>query len=532
VAVRKPIIVDANTPERVPAAAGGVRNVAVPAAMVRNVRALNRMVANLVVSRINLLKDLTDPRRNYEAEFGHPEESTAELYGRLYENDPYANRVVSVFPDECWSEPPEIYDSEKPGQTPFEARLADVDFKVGLLSALHQADVRCGIGRFGVIFYGLNDGKSPDRPVLTNEGVLRSNAKPLALNFVRVFDERVVSVASRVKDVASPRYGQPEYYNITFASVPDGGEISGATGKQTKVHWSRVQHIVDNAAPGELYGLPRQKPVLPRLLDLRKVLGSSAEMFYRGAMPGWAFETLPELAAESDMDLDSVREQYELWSNGLQRYLALDGVTAKSLAPQVASPKDHVTVQVNALCVALKIPIRVFAGSESGERASGQDAVTWNRRLAFRQRMHVTTNIINPCVARLVAYGVLPKPQNDRWFADWGDLNALGEKDKADVFLKRTQALLQYCTSGAETVMSVKHFLTLFGGLTREQTEAVIAETSDKTTKVWKKPEPAPGLAPRGGASRNGTSGAPGPSGAGSLRRRVAKPSGNGLGRK
>jgi hypothetical protein len=525
---RKPVIIDAKTPAKV------VKTTLLreAAPVVRNIRAFNRMVANLVVSRANLLRQLTDPRRDYAAEFGHPEEASVELYGRLFESDAYANRVVSVYPDECWSSPPEVYDSEDAGETPWEKAVAGLEFRVGLMSAMHDADVKSGIGGFGVTFLGLDDGKDLERPALTNEGRRRVNTSEMELRFLRVFDERSVSVAARDTNVASPRYGQPTYYNITFASVPDGTLQPGdASGVQTKVHWSRVVHHAD-AGPGELYAIPRLKPVLPRVLDLRKVLGSSAEMYWRAAMPGWSFESMPELAAESDMDLDSVREQFELWQNGLQRFLALDGVTAKSLAPQVSDPEKHVMVQVHAICVALKMPTRVFTGTEAGNLASGQDSTTWNRRLSFRQHNYLTPRLVNPVLARLVALGCLPAPKNNRWFVNWGDLNAVSEKDKADVFLKRTQALLQYVTSGAETLVNAKHFLTLFGGLSQKEVEALLGSTTDKTTKVWKKPEPAPGIAPRGGASRNGTSGAPGPSGAGSLRRRVAKPSGNGLGRK
>jgi hypothetical protein len=152
------------------------------------------------------------------------------------------------------------------------------------------------------------------------------------------------------------------------------------------------------------------RPVLNRLLDLQKIYGASAEGYWQAAFTGLALETHPQLGGDVEIDAADVRGQVENYINSLQRYLALTGMSAHTLAPQVSDPTNHIEKQIEAICIQLDIPKRVFMGSERGELASSQDDAQTNDQLKSRQLGYITPRIICPFVDRLIAVGVLSEP--------------------------------------------------------------------------------------------------------------------------
>jgi hypothetical protein len=116
------------------------------------------------------------------------------------------------------------------------------------------------------------------------------------------------------------------------------------------------------------------------------------------------------LGGDVTIDSDDVRDQIENYINSLQRYLALTGMSAHTLAPQVSDPSSQIDKHLEAICIQLGIPKRVFMGSERGELASSQDDASWNDRLKARQNGYITPRIIVPFIDRLISVGVLPEP--------------------------------------------------------------------------------------------------------------------------
>ena len=220
-------------------------------------------------------------------------------------------------------------------------------------------------------------------------------------------------------------------------------------------------------------------------MDCRKILSSSAEMFYKGGFPGYSFETHPNIE-DPEIDRKFLKEQVFRYMQGLQRYMALEGMTAKSLTPQIADPTSHMLNQLNTICLTLGVPLRIFMGSEQAHLASTQDAQNWNRRLAGRQNRYLTPCVIRPLINRLMGLGVLPRIL--KYFVEWKDMNALSDKDKADVSMKKSQAMMAYVSSGSETIMSPYHFFTFILGMTEAEADAVVAgATTSKTKEAWKK---------------------------------------------
>jgi len=188
-----------------------------------------------------------------------------------------------------------------------------------------------------------------------------------------------------------------------------------------------------------------------------------------------AFEVNPDLVNQgATIDADTLREEFLNYSNGLQRYLALTGVTAKPLSPQVSAPNTHVDTHLKAIAIAKSIPFRILFGSEQAQLASSQDARAWNKRVAKRQNKYLTPMLIRPLVDRLIAVGALPEPKE--YTVEWPDLNSVTDEEKAAVAQKQTEAMAKYVGGGVDQLYPPSLYFIDVLGMEPDRAEAVIKE--------------------------------------------------------
>ena len=461
-------------------------------------------------TRQTLLQHMLDPRKDLNKECGYPDKITAQQYREMYDREGISTRVVDVLPQESWSSNPVIKEVEAEGEkekpeakteedtkpkaekdegakgpvtnedetTDFEQAFEDINDEHNLLHYMARVDELSGIGAYGLMLIGLNDAKELKEPVdgITDDPTSKASKQDLEITFIRVFDQSQVRISKFNADPKSRRFGYPEYYNIKFHSLEEEAVAESADSSEHKVHWSRVIHIADNRKSSEIYGVPRMQPVFNRLSDLRKTLGGSAEMFWKGAFPGYSFEVNED---DTDVTIDKaeMKKQFEQYSAGLQRYLALSGVTAKSLAPQVADPAKHFETQIKAIAITLAVPLRIFQGSESAHLASSQDEKTWNKRIARRRENYISPLLIRPIIERLIQFNLLPDV--DEFEIEWEDLNTPSDMDKADVAAKITEALAKYVQGGVNEIIPTKEYLTTVLDFTEEEAEE-FAEAAEK----------------------------------------------------
>ena len=110
---------------------------------------------------------------------GYPRELSCEDYRDMYDRFGPAQRVVNILPDESWQSIPEVCENEDPEDvTEFEQAWKDTCkglrgkswFKGGenqsnpMWEHLRRADRLSGIGSFGVVLLGLDDGLPLDIP--------------------------------------------------------------------------------------------------------------------------------------------------------------------------------------------------------------------------------------------------------------------------------------------------------------------------------------------------------------------------------
>lgn len=420
-------------------------------------RAVGLIRNEMSLTRRSLLTKLLDTRRDINDECGYPADITPAQYRILYDREGIATRVVKVYPEESWAMDPEVYETEDSDETEFEEAWKEIRDRLNVWHYMERVDELSGIGRFGVILLGFDDGQDLNQEVL-GDG--------LNLQYLRVFDESVVDIKSIDTDQTSPRYSLPTMYSIDFQDT-----TSSSTSRTLNVHHSRIIHIADNRDVSEVYGVPRMQILFNRLYDLRKILGGSGEMFWRGAFPGYSVEVMPEMTGAS-LDTDSLRQTMTDYMDGLQRYIAVEGVNVKSLTPQVADPSNHVDAQLKAIALTLGIPQRILFGSEEAKLSSSQDMMTWNKRLKRRQSKYLSPMMIRPFVDRLIQYGVLPEPTE--YMVSWPDLNAPTDQDKAEVTKTLTEAMSKYVGGDVEMMIPPAEFLTHIAKLDQEVVEAIM----------------------------------------------------------
>ncbi len=421
--------------------------------------------------------------RNYNWECGYPNVVSPEQYREFYDRWGIATRAVQVWPEECWAVVPRILENEDQETSAFEQAVIDLDIKHHIFAYMNKIDVLSGIGRYGVLFMGLNDGRSPDKSVT-------GKAKKELL-YLRVFDEMHASIATSEKRKTNRRFGQPTVYNVAMQGHEHG------TLSKINIDWTRTVHIADNTETDSIFGVPRLQPLYNHVHDIRKIGGGGAEMFWKGGFPGLGITIDPNIDLENvRIDKDSMKDEIEKYSEGLKRYLLLTGATANTLNPNIASPKDHFEVMLKLVTIGLGVPQRIFLGSEAAKLASIQDKKTWQTRVAKRQELYLTPFIVRAIIDKFIEYGVLPEPKGN-YKVSWPDLEDPSESDKVKTALARTNAIARYIQSGAYHVLSPEKYFRFIHKFNDDEMEAIKEDLENFDPKALDRANRPAGPAPK-----------------------------------
>jgi hypothetical protein len=247
-----------------------------------------------------------------------------------------------------------------------------------------------------------------------------------------------------------------------------------------KVHWTRVIHVSDNRENNEAFGIPRLQRLYNRNYDLRKILGGSGEMFWRGGFPGIGFKVDPAIKNPGPIDVKGIKAEMADYAAGLQRYFAMEGMTAESMTPTVADPTNHFDVNLKAIAISLGIPYRVFTGSEEAKLAGDADKNAWISRINKRRDMQCTPYVIRPLLDALVLAGAVEFPNDGEYSVEWPDLNVQTAQEKSTVAKDITEALSKYVSaSGIDQVMPPLEFMTDVLGIPEKRAKAIL-ESADE----------------------------------------------------
>lgn len=377
-------------------------------------------------------------------------------YWNKYTRQDISKRVIDMFPNSTWAGVPNVFETENPErETAFEKDLDKLVKNIDIYHYCNRVDKLSRIGRYAVLYLGFADNAKTDKQV----------TKAKQLLYMQPFSEQNAQILTFDKNVKSPRYGQPETYKLSVASAnASGATFTGANASVSTntitVHWSRVIHVADGLVESNVFGTPALECIYNRLDNLQLLTGGSAEMFWRAAYYGMALQ-MDKDAKMSEDQVKALDENVDKFTHQLTRVLKLQGIEAKSLAPQLSSPKEHVDVQLDLIAGAKGVPKRILTGSERGELASSQDKANWNELIAARRGEFAEPQLLRPLLDRFIAVGILTPPAEETGYTvGWPVDTALTEKEQAEISKLQAEAIKAYTTGAGEFVMPTSMFLS------------------------------------------------------------------------
>lgn len=390
---------------------------------------------------------------------GYPRQLTTQQLMAMYLRNPMANRIVHSFPRATWRKPPVIRDEA--GNSPI---VGDKEYSRfceawdtlsnthRVLHHIERADRLSGIGQFGLLVMGFRDGLRMDQPL--EDG-------PAPLLYLQAYAETNITINEYDQDVKSPRFGKPLIYTVQTGNL--NGDKSSQR-RSVRIHYTRCIHLAEFLDEDDNYGTPRLVPLYNHLMDLEKVVGSSAETFWLNARPGLGLFADAE-AQISEEQIADMKTQANEFEHQLRRIIAMQGVTATQFQALVADPKPNIETLLDLIAGGAGIPKRILIGSERGELSSSQDENNWAARIDERRKNFGTPCILQPLVTKLIVTGNLPEPDED-WWVEWPEASALGPEAEANIAFTKSNTLRNYMqTPGAELIVAPNEFRETFLGL-------------------------------------------------------------------
>jgi hypothetical protein len=364
---------------------------------------------NQIMNRIGLTRALGlsfDGKRDYYGAFGYPTEINLQMIMDMYIRNGIAKRIVDAKPEATWGRPPRIY---LPDQDVWTTQFYKLAWDLDLWSNLKKLDVLASLGRYAIMVIG------------TNRGALHmplpsGGAGSLKITYLQSYGETQVQIKEWDQDPFSPRFGQPKLYTIsnqnTVRQLNPTGVIDPDTrpqGSSFDVHWQHVIHVAKNGLTNDIYGIPDYVPIWNYLEDLQKVMGASAESYWRNAFPGI------HANVDKDMDLDEEDEanlsaEFDEFQHDMRRIMRTRGVAVKGIDVKIADPKSSFDVLVTALSGSTGTPKRILLGSEAGQLASSQDKASWAERIEEYRENYAEPRLVWPFVSWAMQYKLVPVP--------------------------------------------------------------------------------------------------------------------------
>jgi len=412
--------------------------------------------------------------RNVYETLGYPKEITPADMVEQWRRQDIARAIVDRPVKATWQGEVTVSESTEEEDTELEKAYQVLDRKLNLKHTFLRVDRLSQLGRFAIILLGFDDSAQDTWGQPVSEGERE-------LLYTKVYGEHSCEVQYWETDPSNPRYGLPRMYKIKF--IKRGEED---TYTELQVHYTRVIHVCVENLDDEVEGDPIMITAYNRLKDLEKLVGGSAEMFWRGARPGYFGQANPDYKIDDALK-EKFQDQIKEYEHDLRRVLIAEGIDLESLAQQIADPTGHVEVQMKMISALSGIPLRILMGSERGELASSQDSATWKEYIQARRLETCEPHIVRAFVDTMIERGVLPPPQTEEegYTVAWSDLFALSESERSEIGSKRATALTNY-TNNPQTEMMVplEAFLRNILKLEEDEVEQIMAVQMDFQERV------------------------------------------------
>jgi hypothetical protein len=370
-------------------------------------------------------------KHNHYADFGYPETLTFKQFFDMYARNGLARAGVERTILTTWQDAPWLLEKERDGsqgavkdETKLEKEVRLRFTTLRLWQHLAEADRRSLVGGYAGVILRLADNKSFDQPVERVPGGLDGLVETIPAW------EGQLTVSSWEDDQKSERYGQPKLFGFNEAAV-DAGRSQP---RSFNIHPDRV---VVWSKDGTVHARSLLEPGFNDLMTLEKISGAGGEGFWKNAKSAPVLEVDAEanigamaeaMGVKPEEIADKMAAQVEGWNKGFDKLLMMQGIQAKTLGITLPSPEHFFAIAMQSYAASIPIPLKILVGSQSGERASTEDASEWARTIMSRRTNQIVPNTME-MVERLVRFGILPEKD---WHLDWSDLTEASMADKID----------------------------------------------------------------------------------------------------
>lgn len=411
----------------------------------RNINNNTQLIGNLLARRnlFNKMGNQYGGKRDIYSALGYPKDLTYDDFLSRYIRQDIAAAIIDRPTSATWRGNVCIKAKEE-GVTGIETVFTLLNKKHSLKDCFLRADKLSCIGQYSILYLGFSD-------VQTKEQAQGEVTGKVSLAYVKPFGQSNAFIYKYETNPTSSRFGKPLLYKLILSSI--GGSTS-----ELIVHHSRCIHITHDLLENEVYGTPQLEKVFNRLMDIEKLVGGSAEMFWRGARPGMQSKVDKDYELSSDTD-EKLQVQLQEFENDLRRLFTVEGIELETLTSQVSDPSNHLDIQMQMISAVTGIPKRILTGSERGELSSTQDRSEWFDLIQARREEFAEMKILIPFILLLQKVKVL---EEGEFIIEWQDLYAPSEKEKMDVAKIKMETLKAYSESPVFNLISFPSFLSTF----------------------------------------------------------------------
>ena len=378
--------------------------------------------------------------------FGLPLVVSADMVRQLYRRSgSSATAAVNHIYRTCWQTDPVFRRTPDGGDMDPQEKLVN-DVMNRLWHKVHDGDRRSLVGRYAALILRIADGQPLSAPVRRVRGGIEG-----LVDIIPVSDTDLRANVTDT-DKNSPTYGEVEYYEYRAQ------DANGRPLDTLRVHPDRVIIL---SRDGTMRLRPFLEPVYNAIQHLEKLEGAIAEgalkdarmlMHFNvdtmaklaGTGVGGLAQAVPVTGNANDPTLEQVAEniteQIDAMNSRYENAVSTKGVTSTVLRTQMRELAMSVWSLRAGIASGVNIPMRILFGSQSGERASGQDRKEFHQSMDARRGDEIVPRL-NDLLDRLVKWGMIDG-QSTPWRVSWAPLaqESVEEKREKGTFMVAANA--------------------------------------------------------------------------------------------
>jgi len=368
-------------------------------------------------------------KHDYAKDYGWPDNITFDFLYRVYTRNGLAAAAADRLSLRTWQTLPEFWESNKPVESGYESDLRKRFEDIRGWSALIETDLRAFVGGYSGAILRLADNKNFSEPVDRVNGGVDG-----IVEIVPAWASQL-TVTQWDDNEQSENYGRPLMFQFNESALRDTNTGANSTNQKMRQFNVHPDRVLLWSADGTIYARSNLHAGYNSLIDVEKIVGAGGEGFWKNAKSApvisvedkFDVQTMAQsLGVTPDLIKDAMSERVSDWQQGFDKLLMLQGMKAEALAVTLPQPNEFFMIAANMFAASVSIPVRVLIGNQTGERASTEDQIDFNKTCMSR-RERVVIPMLRDLLNRFEKWGIIA--QKD-WIIHWDSLLDSSPSDK------------------------------------------------------------------------------------------------------